>query len=64
MIKKRLQRMCFPINIAYFSRTPILKNHLRTAVPVNVNHGLIHVSKANSKLIIAHLSAVFMLRLL
>ena len=23
---KRLQRMCFPINIAYFSRTPILKN--------------------------------------
>ena len=56
--------MCFPINIAYFSRTSILKNYLRTAVPLNVNRGLIHVSKANSKLIIAHLSAVFMLTLL
>ena len=25
-IKKRLQHMCFPVNIMKFSRTPILKN--------------------------------------
>ena len=26
VIKKRLQRMCFPVNIEKFLRTPILKN--------------------------------------
>ena len=26
VIKKRLQRRCFPVNIAKFLRTPILKN--------------------------------------
>ena len=25
-IKRRFQRMCFPVNIAKFLRTPILKN--------------------------------------
>ena len=29
-IKKRLQHRCFPVNIAKFLSTPILKNNLRT----------------------------------
>ena len=37
MLKKRLQHRCFPLNIAKFLGTPILKNCWRTAVSVLQN---------------------------
>ena len=32
-IKKRLQHRCFPVNIANFLRTPILKNSCKELLP-------------------------------
>ena len=46
-IKKRLQHMCFPVNVVKFFKTPILKN-IWTAVSVHLSASSIHPSSSFS----------------